>query len=101
MTRAKRKWDHIQYALTTGQTNNAGFDCVSFVHQSLPNTSLSKIHLGTKIGELQLSSPIFINAMTGGGGASQFNFPPVGSGTNYGDASSLYLRRDLTSSCNL
>ncbi|MDQ0183903.1 type 2 isopentenyl-diphosphate Delta-isomerase [Cytobacillus sp. FSL W7-1323] len=69
MTRAKRKWDHIQYALTTGQTNNAGFDCVSFVHQSLPNTSLSKIHLGTKIGELQLSSPIFINAMTGGGGA--------------------------------
>ncbi|MEK4200530.1 type 2 isopentenyl-diphosphate Delta-isomerase [Cytobacillus sp. FSL K6-0265] len=69
MTRAKRKWDHIQYALTTGQTSNAGFDCVSFVHQSLPNTSLSKVHLGTKIGELKTSSPIFINAMTGGGGA--------------------------------
>jgi len=38
--------------------------------------------------------------VTGSGGAIQFNFPPVGSGTNYGDASGLYLRRDLTSSCN-
>jgi len=39
--------------------------------------------------------------VTGGGGASQFNFPPVGSGTNYGDASGLYGQVDLTSSCNL
>jgi len=38
--------------------------------------------------------------VTGSGGAIQFNFPPVGSGTNYGDASGLYLWRDLTSSCN-
>ena len=29
---------------------------------------LENISLNTKIGELSLSSPIFINAMTGGGG---------------------------------
>ena len=39
--------------------------------------------------------------VTGSGGAIQFNFPPVGSGTNYGDASGLYGQVDLTSSCNL
>ncbi|UQD52573.1 type 2 isopentenyl-diphosphate Delta-isomerase [Bacillus methanolicus] len=68
MSRPKRKWDHIKYALKTGQMRLSGFDDIKFVHQSLPETSLEEIHLGTKIGELVLSSPIFINAMTGGGG---------------------------------
>ncbi|MEC1156554.1 type 2 isopentenyl-diphosphate Delta-isomerase [Cytobacillus horneckiae] len=68
MSRSKRKWDHIQYALATGQSLKTGFDCVSFVHQSLPNTKVDEIDLQTKIGELSCSSPIFINAMTGGGG---------------------------------
>ncbi len=39
-----------------------------FLHQSLPDTSVSQVSLDTKIGELFVSSPIFINAMTGGGG---------------------------------
>lgn len=60
--------DHIQHALTTGQVRQTGFDDVMFVHQSLPNLSTTDIQLNTKIGELTLSSPIFINAMTGGGG---------------------------------
>ncbi|MFE8702661.1 type 2 isopentenyl-diphosphate Delta-isomerase [Cytobacillus sp. FJAT-54145] len=72
MTRSKRKWDHIQYALSTGQTRLSGFDDITFVHQSLPDVSVDQIQLASQIGELQLSSPIFINAMTGGGGENTY-----------------------------
>ncbi|WP_026689465.1 type 2 isopentenyl-diphosphate Delta-isomerase [Alteribacter aurantiacus] len=70
MSRAKRKVDHIEGALLSGQARHSGFDDISFVHQSLPNTDSSAIQLDTKIGELTTSSPIFINAMTGGGGGA-------------------------------
>lgn len=72
MTRSKRKWDHIQYALSTGQTRLSGFDDITFVHQSLPDVSVNQIQLASQIGELELSSPIFINAMTGGGGENTY-----------------------------
>ncbi|WP_100402449.1 type 2 isopentenyl-diphosphate Delta-isomerase [Bacillus sp. FJAT-42315] len=68
MTREQRKREHIQYALSTGQSRATGFDDVDIVHQSLPNIALNDVSIQTKIGELTLSSPIFINAMTGGGG---------------------------------
>ena len=68
MTRSKRKWDHIQYALTTGQSRDTGFDDITFIHQSLPDSSIEQVSLKTMVGELSLSSPLFINAMTGGGG---------------------------------
>jgi isopentenyl-diphosphate Delta-isomerase len=68
VTRAKRKRDHIEYALSTGQQEMTGFDDVKFVHQSLSDTALIDIDLQSRIGELSLSSPIFVNAMTGGGG---------------------------------
>ncbi|WLR56532.1 type 2 isopentenyl-diphosphate Delta-isomerase [Mesobacillus subterraneus] len=68
MSRSKRKWDHIQYALETGQKRQTGFDDIKFVNQSLPGSNLDSVKLNTQIGELSLSSPIFINAMTGGGG---------------------------------
>ncbi|PAQ16206.1 type 2 isopentenyl-diphosphate Delta-isomerase [Bacillaceae bacterium SAOS 7] len=68
MTREQRKREHIQYALSTGQSRATGFDDVDIVHQSLPNIALNDVSIQTKIGELILSSPIFINAMTGGGG---------------------------------
>ncbi|MBS8264707.1 type 2 isopentenyl-diphosphate Delta-isomerase [Mesobacillus boroniphilus] len=68
MSRSKRKWDHIQYALETGQKRLTGFDDIKFVNQSLPGSNLDSVKLETKIGELSLSSPILINAMTGGGG---------------------------------
>ncbi|MBU9723968.1 MULTISPECIES: type 2 isopentenyl-diphosphate Delta-isomerase [Bacillaceae] len=68
MSRAKRKLEHIEHALSTGQTGNAGFDDIRFVHRSLPDVNVSDISLSTFIGELEISSPIFINAMTGGGG---------------------------------
>ncbi|PEZ05748.1 type 2 isopentenyl-diphosphate Delta-isomerase [Bacillus sp. AFS018417] len=68
MVRAKRKLEHIEYALSTGQSRTHGFRDIVFVHQSLPNISYESISFQTGIGELSLSSPIFINAMTGGGG---------------------------------
>jgi isopentenyl-diphosphate Delta-isomerase len=68
LTRSKRKWDHIQFALSTGPTRGTGFDDISFIHQSLPDSATEQVSLDTKIGELSLSSPLFINAMTGGGG---------------------------------
>ncbi|MGG4168498.1 type 2 isopentenyl-diphosphate Delta-isomerase [Rossellomorea vietnamensis] len=70
MTRAQRKQDHINYAISTGQQRKTGYDEVAFVHQSLPNIAVDEVHLQSEIGELTWSSPIFINAMTGGGGES-------------------------------
>lgn len=68
MTRAQRKRDHINFALSTGQQEKTGFEDVKFVHQSLPDSALDDTGLQSRIGELLLSSPIFVNAMTGGGG---------------------------------
>jgi len=66
--RAQRKIEHIQHALSTGQQLTNGLDDITFVHQSLPNMSVNDIDLSSKVGELFLSSPLLINAMTGGGG---------------------------------
>lgn len=68
MERAQRKIEHINIALKTGQQRKSGLEDVSFVHQSLPEISLDNVDFTTEIGGLTLSSPIFINAMTGGGG---------------------------------
>ncbi|WP_078553256.1 type 2 isopentenyl-diphosphate Delta-isomerase [Bacillus alkalicellulosilyticus] len=68
MSRASRKHDHIVHALATGQQRSHGFEDIQFVHQSLPNSSTESIDLASTIGDLTLGSPIFINAMTGGGG---------------------------------
>ncbi|WP_096188608.1 type 2 isopentenyl-diphosphate Delta-isomerase [Evansella halocellulosilytica] len=68
--RAKRKLDHIEHALSTGQSRESGFDDIRFIHQSLPNVNVKDISLNSKIGGLEISSPILINAMTGGGGKS-------------------------------
>jgi isopentenyl-diphosphate Delta-isomerase len=74
MTRAQRKWDHIKYALKKNELNDSyGFSDITFVHQSLPDLALNEIRLDHRIGELNLSSPIFINAMTGGGGSRTTN----------------------------
>lgn len=73
LSRMERKMDHIRLALETGQSNRTGLDDIRFVHQSIPETSLDSVSLETKIGELVLSSPIFINAMTGGGGERTLN----------------------------
>lgn len=68
VSREQRKLEHISHALSTGQQRTSGFEDLRFVHHSLPDTATNEIDISTKLGELSLSSPIFINAMTGGGG---------------------------------
>ncbi|MEH7437234.1 type 2 isopentenyl-diphosphate Delta-isomerase [Neobacillus drentensis] len=72
MSRSERKWDHIRFALQERQNSLPFFDDIKFIHQSLPDISVSDVRLDHKIGELSLSSPIFINAMTGGGGEKTY-----------------------------
>ncbi|MBU9714253.1 type 2 isopentenyl-diphosphate Delta-isomerase [Evansella tamaricis] len=68
MSRSKRKLEHIEHALNTGQSRETGFDDIRFIHHSLPDVNVNDISLTSFIGELEIGSPIFINAMTGGGG---------------------------------
>ncbi len=44
------------------------FDEVELIHQSLSDIHWDEVSLRTNLGELELSSPLFVNAMTGGGG---------------------------------
>jgi isopentenyl-diphosphate delta-isomerase len=64
--RISRKMEHVHHALELGQSGQQGLSDVKFVHNCLPETSTNAIALSTRIGDLTLSSPIFINAMTGG-----------------------------------
>ncbi len=66
MQRTSRKREHIQYAIETGQSGQHGFADVKFVPNCIPESSFTHISLATTIGGLSLSSPIIINAMTGG-----------------------------------
>ncbi|MGX4584783.1 type 2 isopentenyl-diphosphate Delta-isomerase [Paenibacillus chitinolyticus] len=64
--RSSRKMDHVQFALQTGQSGNQGLTDVKLVPNCLPDASTESVALFTTIGELNLSSPIVVNAMTGG-----------------------------------
>lgn len=66
MDRSQRKMDHIQHALATNETHKNGFDDVRFIPKSLPNIHYGNSTLVSNLGPFRLSSPIFINAMTGG-----------------------------------
>lgn len=68
MKREKRKLDHIEHAVNTQNVDSNGLEDISFVHQSLPDTSIDKINLESQFHKLKLKAPLFINAMTGGGG---------------------------------
>ncbi|MFC7320709.1 type 2 isopentenyl-diphosphate Delta-isomerase [Halobacillus campisalis] len=68
MSRSERKLDHIRHALGHERDVYNHFDDIDIVHQSLTELNFDQLHLSTNLGELQLSSPIFVNAMTGGGG---------------------------------
>jgi isopentenyl-diphosphate Delta-isomerase len=72
VSRFERKWDHIRYSLDKRHDRSAGFEDIHFIHQSLPDISVSDVRIDHFIGELLLSSPIFINAMTGGGGEKTY-----------------------------
>lgn len=68
MSRAERKMDHIQFALATSQGAKTMFEDVRIIHQALPGLGVADIRLQPETGDLNLKSPVFINAMTGGGG---------------------------------
>lgn len=64
--RIPRKLEHVHYALQLGQEGRHGFSDIKLIHNCIPESSTKLISLQTTIGELNLSSPIIINAMTGG-----------------------------------
>ncbi len=68
MSRAKRKIEHIHHALEHDRDYYNHFDDIDIVHQSLAKLNFDELSLSVEVGELKLSSPLFINAMTGGGG---------------------------------
>lgn len=64
--RSVRKIEHIQHALATNRNGGNAFDDVSFLPNSLPNSAFHDVSVQTDLGDFRLSSPILINAMTGG-----------------------------------
>lgn len=61
--------DHIQFALSTGQSSRTMFEDIRFVHSALPGIGLEDVSIHMETGDLHFGSPVFINAMTGGGGS--------------------------------
>lgn len=67
MDRAQRKMEHISHALAANeQAAGNHFDQIRFLPNSLPNICYDNSALQTRFGMFSLSSPIVINAMTGG-----------------------------------
>ncbi|CAG7611790.1 Isopentenyl-diphosphate delta-isomerase [Paenibacillus solanacearum] len=64
--RIPRKLEHVHHALQLGPGGNNGFGGIKLLPNCLPGISSDQIALNSRIGELTLSSPIIINAMTGG-----------------------------------
>lgn len=61
----ERKDDHIRYALMQKNEHNS-FDKYELEYHSIPNFDISDIDISTKIGDLSLNFPFYINAITGG-----------------------------------
>lgn len=60
-----RKDDHIKFALQQNIKNNS-FDQYKIKYFSIPKFGLDDISTKTKIGNIELEYPFFINAITGG-----------------------------------
>ncbi|KGP72997.1 type 2 isopentenyl-diphosphate Delta-isomerase [Pontibacillus yanchengensis] len=73
MSRSKRKLEHIRHAISRDELDINSFDEMEIIHQSLTDIHWDDISLQTQLGELTLSSPLFVNAMTGGGGEKTEN----------------------------
>ncbi len=64
--RMSRKMDHVEFALKLPAGGTSGFEDIKLVHNCLPGVNVEHISLLTVLGEIELASPFFINAMTGG-----------------------------------
>ncbi|KEO83666.1 type 2 isopentenyl-diphosphate Delta-isomerase [Tumebacillus flagellatus] len=71
MSIEQRKLDHVRYALELNPSLHNGFSDLRFVHRALPDFDLADVTLATTLGGLSLSSPLLINAMTGGAGETE------------------------------
>lgn len=62
-----RKDEQLTYALENySDTRNNDFNQIRIVHHSLRSVDFSAVDMTTKIGNIVLETPFFINAMTGG-----------------------------------
>ena len=61
-----RKDEHVSLAKAFHKTQRNDFDDVTIIHQSFPNCRVSDVSIATDLFEQPLTSPFFINAMTGG-----------------------------------
>lgn len=68
MTAANRKDEHVALALSQrgDQPALTDFDRIRFVHDALAGGSVAAADAATVIGGLELSTPFYINGMTGG-----------------------------------
>lgn len=66
MSRESRKMEHISIALQQGKERNNAFDDIELLHNPIPELNFGDLVLNGMIGGLSISSPLFINAMTGG-----------------------------------
>ena len=67
MLREQRKADHIKYALELGDGNRkTGLEDVRFLHNCLTPVDSDSVDISTRIGNLALPVPVFIDAITGG-----------------------------------
>ncbi|HGO1736747.1 type 2 isopentenyl-diphosphate Delta-isomerase [Staphylococcus chromogenes] len=64
--RISRKDEHIQLALGHPDIEVSDFDSIDLIHQSLPECDVKDVKLNTRISSINLNTPIYINAMTGG-----------------------------------
>ena len=71
MSIEQRKLDHVRYALELNPSLDNGFSDLRFVHRALPDFDLGDVTLATTLGGLSFSSPLLINAMTGGAGRTE------------------------------
>ena len=67
MTREQRKLDHIRYALELSDGDRrTGLEDVRFLHNCLTSVDPESVDVSTRIGNLVLPVPVFIDAITGG-----------------------------------
>ncbi len=66
LSRESRKMEHISLALQQGKNQNSSFDDIILIHNPITELNYNDLSLDSNIGGLPTSSPLFINAMTGG-----------------------------------
>ncbi|MGJ5712952.1 type 2 isopentenyl-diphosphate Delta-isomerase [Staphylococcus auricularis] len=64
--RERRKNEHVEIAMAQQDAKISDFDRLRFVHYSMPSIDVSDVQLKSELDDFTLSSPIYINAMTGG-----------------------------------